>query len=297
MTIIYFFLFNLFIHLSGSGSDLYGQPDMPDTVFRSNIKEVEMKTIELKSDYLNREVKMDFYRYQTGKCTERTKVLLFNDGQDLRHMNFKNIFQGYCAETECYNLLVVGIIPQDRMNEYGTSVRKDYMGRGAKAKDYQYFITEELIPYINRHYVREGIYSFAGFSLGGLSAFDITWNFPRIFHKVGVFSGSFWWRSNSFSEEFPDANRIVIDYLEKQSSAERNQKYWFQVGEHDETSDRNNNGIIDAIDDTLDVIKALKNAGITDDKIVYVEVKKGTHTIGTWAEIMPEFISWWINDQ
>ena len=42
--------------------------------------------------------------------------------------------------------------------------------------------------------------SFCGFSLGGLSALDIVWNHPTEFTKVGVFSGSLWWRTVSQSD-------------------------------------------------------------------------------------------------
>ena len=37
-------------------------------------------------------------------------------------------------------------------------------------------------------------------------------------------------------------------------------KFWLEAGTKDEAADRNNNGIIDAIDDTLDLITALKRS-------------------------------------
>ncbi len=298
MIAIYFLSILFFINLPVLTSELETDNSHYFAINRFVVNDIDMKKIQIKSEYLDREVAIDLYQVQTNKSLKikKTKILLFNDGQDLRRMNFNNIFKEYCSSSNCDNLLVVGIEPQDRMNEYGTSDKKDYMGRGAKAREYQSFVTKELIPHLDKNYVEEGTYSFAGFSLGGLSAFDITWNSPHIFHKVGVFSGSFWWRSASFSENFPDANRIVIDYLENFTYVARNQKFWFQVGELDESSDRNNNGVIDAIDDTLDVIKALKKGGVTEDKINYTLVEKGTHSIETWSIIMPAFINWWLED-
>ena len=69
-------------------------------------------------------------------------------------------------------------------------------------------------------------------------------------------------------------------------------RFWLQVGTKDETADRNNNGIIDAIDDTQDLIKSLKNIGYTDQDITYVEVKNGEHNPATWAKVLPDFLRW-----
>ena len=38
-------------------------------------------------------------------------------------------------------------------------------------------------------------------------------------------------------------------------------KFFFECGTEDETEDRNKNGIIDSIDDTLDLISALAEKG------------------------------------
>ncbi|MEJ7666534.1 MAG: hypothetical protein WKG07_46960 [Hymenobacter sp.] len=40
------------------------------------------------------------------------------------------------------------------------------------------------------------------------------------------------------------------------------QQFWLQAGTHDETNDRNGNGVIDAIDDTLDLLAALAGQGL-----------------------------------
>jgi enterochelin esterase-like enzyme len=70
-------------------------------------------------------------------------------------------------------------------------------------------------------------------------------------------------------------------------------KFWFQTGTLDEADDRNGNGIIDSIDDTRDVIKALKNMGYQEgDDIKYVEVIGGEHNLPTWGRILPDFLQW-----
>jgi hypothetical protein len=70
-------------------------------------------------------------------------------------------------------------------------------------------------------------------------------------------------------------------------------KFWFQTGAEDEQNDRNKNGIIDSIDDTLDLIAELTIKGYRPfHDIQYFEMKKGRHSIETWAEAMPSFLMW-----
>jgi hypothetical protein len=61
----------------------------------------------------------------------------------------------------------------------------------------------------------------------------------------------------------------------------------------DEAVDRNNNGIIDSIDDTLDVIKELEKKGYERPAdMYYLEIAEGKHDIATWAIAMPSFLRW-----
>ncbi len=70
-------------------------------------------------------------------------------------------------------------------------------------------------------------------------------------------------------------------------------RFWFEAGTHDELSDRNRNGVIDAIDDTLDLIVELVHKGYRPfHDIEYVEVEGGEHNQRTWAKAMPEFLKW-----
>ena len=69
-------------------------------------------------------------------------------------------------------------------------------------------------------------------------------------------------------------------------------KFFFEVGVLDETADRNNNGIIDAIDDTISLILELKKKGYPDDDIRYLELKDGKHDVATWARAFPDFLKW-----
>jgi enterochelin esterase-like enzyme len=68
---------------------------------------------------------------------------------------------------------------------------------------------------------------------------------------------------------------------------------WLQTGTKDETSDRNKNGIIDAIDDTIDLIREMEAKGFKrPEEIQYVEVVGGTHDTATWGKAMAKFLVW-----
>lgn len=231
--------------------------------------------------------------HDTG--AERYPVLYLNDGQDIEQLNIASTLQKMYAENTLQKILVVAICAVDRMNEYGSSSREDYQNRGNKAEEYGKFITRELMPMINADFYvlpDAANTAFAGFSLGALSAFDIVWNYPEKFTKVGVLSGSLWWRRRELNEKYVDNNdRILINML-KHSRKREGLKFWFQAGTLDEEYDRNNNGIIDSIDDTLDVISYLKKIGYADSDIDYFEVTYGRHDFGTWSYAMPQFLKW-----
>ena len=136
--------------------------------------------------------------------------------------------------------------------------------------------------------------AFAGFSLGALMALDIVWNHPEKFTKAGLFSGSFWWRSIDQTEDDYDDDQHRIMHQEiRNGSYFPGLKFFFQCGNMDETMDRNNNGIIDSIDDTLDLISELEQKGYKREKdINYLEMPDGKHDIATWGRAMPVFLKW-----
>lgn len=69
-------------------------------------------------------------------------------------------------------------------------------------------------------------------------------------------------------------------------------KFYFETGTLDEVADRNNNGIIDSIDDTKALIRELNDKGYGDSDIRYEEIKDGHHDVPTWARAFPSFLRW-----
>lgn len=256
------------------------------------------------SNALNRNVIFDIYLpREYGKPNAGLfPLLLINDGQDLPRMNFKEILKSLYRTHLIPPMIVVGIhAGPSRTSEYGTARQVDYKGRGAKAPAYKSFIMSELLPFLYENYPLTELASeraFAGFSLGALSALDIAWSEPSVFGGVGVFSGALWWRWSDVRPEDPDADRIMHDIIRTSADERPNDQYfWFQVGTLDEEEDRNNNGIIDAIDDTLDCIAAIQSRGYRDEQIWYEEIYEGTHDPETWGYVMPDFLRWMFTEE
>ena len=171
----------------------------------------------------------------------------------------------------------------------------DYKGRGNKAAAYTNFVMKEVIPFIKETYLIASFKekSYAGFSLGALSAMDIVWNHPAEFSKAGAFSGSFWWRDKAQEDaDFDEEKHRIMHRQVREGAHYPWLKFFFEVGTQDETADRNNNGIIDAIDDTISLIDELKKKGYTDKDIQYLELKDGRHDVPTWARAFPDFLKW-----
>ena len=111
-------------------------------------------------------------------------LLLINDGQNLKELGLAQILGSLYAVNAIVPILCIGIhAGHERKMEYGTAIRADYLGRGAKAGLYTLFIMRELLPVVYKRFERFHFKekAFAGFSLGGLMALDIVWNYPHEF--------------------------------------------------------------------------------------------------------------------
>jgi len=254
----------------------------------------EQKTIA--SVHLLRDVVITCFLPKAVKDPAQLALLLINDGQNMEELGMAELLDDLISTDKIQPLLCVAIhAGPDRMMEYGTASRPDYKGRGAKAASYTAFVMEELLPFIHRSYkvpsFREK--SFAGFSLGGLSALDIVWNHPQEFAKAGLFSASFWWRTKGLEEGYREETDRIMHAQVREGGYYPWLKFFFETGTQDEVMDRNSNGIIDSIDDTLGLIGELVAKGYDRERdIYYLELADGRHNIATWARAMPVFLKW-----
>ena len=255
---------------------------------------VEQKAIA--SKHLKKYVIIDVYLPKDIASPEQLNLLLINDGQDLPEMKFAALLNGLLESNQVQPLFCVGIYAnKDRKNEYGTANILDYEGRGGRAEAYQKFILEELLSFLHSEYAIKSFKqkAFCGFSLGGLSAIDTVWNYPDVFSVAGVFSGSLWWRNKGLGSDYNDDTDRIIHKEIRNGKYYPGLQFYFVTGSLDETADRNNNGVIDSIDDTLDLIEELKKKGYDRKKdINYVNYEDGKHDVTTWGRAMPAFLLW-----
>lgn len=258
------------------------------------MKGVTKITYTQHSEWLQRTVTFDGYRPDTGM--REIDLLLVNDGQDMDTLQLPTLLDTLYQQETIRPVLVVCIHagPQ-RKQEYGTAAIIDAGGRGARAELYTRFVIKELLPFLRQQYMDLQFtrLAFAGYSLGGLSALDIVWRHSGIFSMAGVFSGSLWWRSRELNNGYNEATDRIMHRLIRNGTFTPGMRFFFECGTEDEISDRNNNGIIDSIDDTKDLISELVAKGYQPDTdIHYMEIQGGRHDIPTWTTAMEAFLRW-----
>jgi len=251
---------------------------------------------EIYSRHLQRQVKLTIISTPMPDDKTELNLLLLNDGQDAGKFRVKEILDSLYRKKLIKPLIIVGIAAGDRMKEYGVSENPDFMNRGDKADKYAAFIDNELYPFAKK---KAGVRKFksvvlAGCSLGGLSAFDVAWDHADKIDKVGVFSGSFWWRDRDDKavDYSDDKNRIIINKI-RSSRKKPHLQYWFYAGAKEENGDRDKDGIIDVVDDTRDLVELIKSKNVClPEDVFYTEDPDGIHDYLSWSNHLPAFLLW-----
>jgi len=259
-------------------------------------KKIKQQEDEIYSRHLQRQVKLTIITTPMPDDKSTMNLLLVNDGQDFEKLRIKEIVDSLYKKKLIEPLLVVGIVAGDRTKEYGVSEQPDFMNRGDKADKYAAFIDDELYPFAKKKATVRKFKSvvLAGASLGGLSAFDIAWDHADKIDKVGVFSGSFWWRDkdDKAADYSDDKNRIIINKI-RSSRKRPHLKYWFYAGGKEESGDRDKDGIIDVIDDTKDLVQLVKSKNVClPEDVMYTEDAEGIHDYISWSHQLPAFLIW-----
>ncbi|MFT3679736.1 MAG: alpha/beta hydrolase-fold protein [Ferruginibacter sp.] len=259
-------------------------------------KKVKQKEDEIYSRHLQAHIKLTVISTPMPDEKSDMNLLLLNDGQDTDKWKIKETLADLYKNNQIEPVLVVAIHADKRNDEYGVAGYPDFQNRGSRADKYADFIDNELYAFIKK---KAGVRKFksvviAGASMGGLSAFDIAWNHADKIDKVGVFSGSFWWRdkdaaATGYSDE---QNRIMYNYI-KSSRKRPHLKYWFYAGAKEENGDRDKDGIIDVIDDTKDLVELIKSKNVCPPAdIAYTEAADGVHEYSSWSKALPGFLLW-----
>jgi enterochelin esterase-like enzyme len=259
-------------------------------------KKIKQHDDDIYSRHLQRQVKLSIITTPMPDDKSEMNLLLLNDGQDLDKFRVKEIVDSLYRKKIINPLIIIGIAAGDKTKEYGVNGYPDFMNRGDKAEKYAAFIDDELYPFIKK---KTGVRKFksvvlAGCSLGGLSAFDIAWDNANKIDKVGVFSGSFWWRDkdDKASGYSDDKDRIMINKI-RSSRKKPHLQYWFYAGGKEEDGDRDKDGIIDVQGDTKDLIDLIKSKNVcSPNDIIYTEDANGIHDYASWSRHLPDFLLW-----
>lgn len=238
--------------------------------------------------------------YDNGKT--RYETLYVNDGQDMEAVGMQATLDDLYARKAIRPLIVVAIdMPSDRMAGYGFFDRTTgkaivaptkYGVVGANAQRYARWLVQELLPAVDARYrtrARAEGRAILGWSLGAASAFGIGWQYPETFARVGAFSPSFWLASDNTDAGAVQATRIA-HALVGASKPARRPKLFFAVGTREETDDRDGDGVIDVLDDTRDLIEAVRRKSRGNATLHVLEA--GRHEQQAWARMLPVFLRW-----
>jgi enterochelin esterase-like enzyme len=259
-------------------------------------KKIKQQEDEIYSRHLQEHIKLTIISTPMPDNKGDMNLLLLNDGQDVDQLRIKTITDSLYKKKLILPLLIVAIHAGNRMEDYGVGGYPDFKNNGSKADKYDAFISDELYDFAKK---KAGVRKFnsiviAGCSLGGLSAFDIAWNHADKIDKVGVFSGSFWYRDKdtTAADYTDDKDRMILSKI-KSSRKRPKLTYWFYAGDKEETGDRDRDGIIDVVDDTKDLITIIKNKNVCPPgDIVFTETPEGKHDYFSWSKALPNFLLW-----
>lgn len=229
--------------------------------------------------------------------TPSTPVLVALDGQNMAAWKLESKLAGLAELGRFEVPLVVAIAAgPDRIEEYGLPGYPDYAGRGRRAAEFQRFVIDRVLPAVRARYgikanpARTGV---MGASLGGLAAFALAWQHPEVFGLAGIFSGSFWWRGEDGSPAVRQASRLAHRMVRETPERSVVPRLWFTAGDKEETDDRDGNGVIDAVQDTTELIDELARHGLKrHGNLAFQLVEGGEHNETAWARELGGFL-WW----
>lgn len=261
-----------------------------------------------------------------AESAARYPVLYANDGQDMDAVALQDTLATLYAQHAIRPVIVVAVdMLKDRASGYGLfdrARRRSVVGGsrigpiGARAYDYSAWVAEQLVPYVDAHYRTQASASgrtMLGWSLGALNAFCIGWEYPEVFGQVGAFSPSFWLAGDRSDANAVEGTRLAQAMVDR-AAQRRPVRFWFAVGGHEETNDRNHNGTIDAVEDLQDLVngftapdgthrRGLRALGyaigvvnaahpVQTSDVVYDLFPDGEHNQATWKRMLPVFLVW-----
>ncbi|GHE36614.1 alpha/beta hydrolase-fold protein [Vulcaniibacterium thermophilum] len=264
------------------------------------------------------------YRPPAMPADARLPVLYVHDGQDMEAVELTATLRRLYDEGAIRPLLVVAIdMPPDRMAAYGFSDRAAQRSLpattahgavGARAHAYAEWVARTLVPAIDARYPTRAApdgRATLGWSLGAVAAFNLGWQYPELFGRVGGFSPSFWLAEDRSTPQSAQRTRIAHRRVDA-GPARFGLKLFFAVGDAEEHDDRDGDGSNDALDDVRELALGWDDAGTPRkglrqlgypvnpdhaaratraDVALYV-LPGGEHRQASWARMLPVFLRW-----
>jgi predicted alpha/beta superfamily hydrolase len=254
-------------------------------------------------------------------------VLYINDGQDAEAVKLQTTLNESIDQGAIRPLLAVAIdMPKDRMGAYGFSERGAQRSLisplrvgaiGTQAHAYSEWVATQLVPIIDARYrtrARPEARAILGWSLGAANALNLGWQYPEVFANVGAFSPSLWLSPKPDEIAGIQASRFAQRMIAA-GAYHPGSRFFFAVGDAEETDDRDSDGVIDVLDDTRDLIDGWRVAGEAEprakglhqlghsmnldhavkatraDTALFV-LAHGRHEQASWARMLPQFLRW-----
>ena len=101
----------------------------------------------------------------------------------------------------CPPMIVVGILPSNRLSELTIGTDKGLPGVVGVGEKFMSFVEKELIPYIDATYPTTTYKTFIGHSLGGLTVINTFLHNPNLFNSYVSLDGSLWWDNEKIVKE------------------------------------------------------------------------------------------------
>ncbi|WP_157682005.1 alpha/beta hydrolase-fold protein [Mucilaginibacter mallensis] len=101
----------------------------------------------------------------------------------------------------CPPIIVVGIVPADRLSELTTATDKELPNVVGNGDKFMSFVENELIPYIDTNYPTTTYKTLIGHSLGGLTVINTLLHHPNWFNAYVSLDASLWYNHKKPVEE------------------------------------------------------------------------------------------------
>jgi predicted alpha/beta superfamily hydrolase len=170
-------------------------------------------------------------------------------------------------------LIIVGIYNtgKSRIQEYAPT-KAPKLG-GGRADRYAKFLTQEVMPFIEKAYrVISGpsAAGIGGSSLGGLVSLYLGLKMPEIFGKIAALSPSVWW------------NQRVIHRFAADAQVQPRPQIWLDIGT------REGPRIVQDVEQFRDIL--LKKGWHLGEDLHYERIEGGEHNEAAWAKRVGPFL-------